>query len=304
MPRQPDDEPQGPSVTMNARDSLAEQFEGHRRHLQAVAVRMLGSAAEADDAVQEAWLRVSRASADTVNNVGGWLTTIVARICLDILRSRRSRGEQLYDVQDPPIATAANDSAPEQQMLLESVGLALLVLVNTLTPTERVAFVLHDIFDLSFEEIAPIIDRSPAATRQLASRARRRVKGAPAEPEQDRSRHEAIVEAFLAASKGGDFEALLAVLAPDVVFRSDATATKMGGQPEMRGAKAVAKFFCGRAQAAHAALIDGELGVTVDPKGKLMLILALSFDGNRITSIEAVADRASLGEMQIVALDA
>jgi len=289
---------------MNERDFLAEQFEGYRRHLQAVAVHMLGSAAEADDAVQEVWLRVSRAGADAVNNVGGWLTTIVARICLDMLRSRQSRSEQPYDAQDIPVATAANDSAPEQGMLLESVGLALLVLLDTLTPAERVAFVLHDIFDLGFEEIAPIIDRSSVATRQLASRGRRRVKGVPAELKHDCSRHQAVVEAFLAASKGGDFEALLAVLAPNVVFRADATATKMGGKSEVRGAEAVGKLFYGRAQAARPALIDGELGVTVDPKGKLLLILALSFDGERITNIEAVADRASLGEMQIVALDA
>jgi RNA polymerase sigma factor (sigma-70 family) len=288
---------------MNEGDFLAEQFEGHRRHLQAVAVHMLGSAAEADDAVQEAWLRVSRADADTVNNVGGWLTTIVARICLDRLRSRRSRSEQPYDVQDISVATAGNDSSPEQGMLLESVGLALLVLLDTLTPAERVAFVLHDIFDLGFEEIAPIIDRSSVATRQLASRGRRRVKGVPVEPKHDCSRHQALVEAFLAASKGGDFEALLAVLAPDIAFRADATATKMGGKSEVRGAEAVGKLFYGRAQAARPALIDGELGVTVDPKGKLLLILALSFDGARITNIEAVADRASLGEMQIVALD-
>ena len=289
---------------MNERDFLTQQFESHRRHLQSVAVRMLGSAAEADDAVQEAWLRMSRAESETVNNIGGWMTTIVARICLDMLRSRKTRGEQPYEARNSTLTAAANDGDPGESVLLESVGLALLVLLDTLTPAERVAFVLHDMFDLSFDEIAPIIGRSSVATRKLASRARLRVQGVPAAPDHDRGRRRAIAEAFLSASKGGDFQALLAALDPDIVFRADAVAAKMGGEQEVRGAEAVAKLFSGRAQAATLALIDGELGFTVAPKGKVLLILALTFDGDRISSIEAVADRSSLAEMQIVALDA
>ncbi len=289
---------------MNERNFLAQQFESQRRHLQAVAVRMLGSAAEADDAVQEAWLRMSRADCEAVHNLGGWMTTIVARICLDMLRSRKTRGEQSYDAEPPTPTATANDGDPDQRALLESVGLALLVLLDTLTPAERVAFVLHDMFDLGFDEIAPIIGRTSVATRQLASRARRRVQGVPVADEHDRGRRQAIAEAFLAASKDGDFQALLAALDPNIVFRADAVAAKMGGEQEVRGAEAVAKLFSGRAQAAALAFIDGELGITVAPKGKLLLILALTFDGDRVSSIEAVADRSSLAEMQITALDA
>ena len=228
---------------MDKYDWLAEQFEAERSHLRAVAYRMLGSLSEADDAVQESWLHLSRADTSGVVNLSGWLTTVVARVCLDMLRSRRSRREEpLGEDVSEPMMSREDGIDPEQEALLaDSVGLALLVVLETLAPAERLAFVLHDLFDVPFDEIAPIVGRSPTAARQLASRARRRVQGAETAQDADLSRQRAVVDAFLAASRGGDFEALLAVLDPDVVLRADPAAVSMGASEEIHGAPAAAR---------------------------------------------------------------
>lgn len=304
---------------------LAHRFEADRIRLRGVAYRMLGSMAEAEDAVQEAWLRLDRADTSEVANLSGWLTTVVARVCLDQLRSRKSRREDPVGVglaEDDAAAAApgsldasgalggeapAGGGDPAQEAeLADSVGLALLVVLDTLTPAERLAFVLHDLFAVSFDEIAPIVDRTPAAARQLASRARRRVQTSPrAEGDADRSRQRAVVDAFLAASRGGDFEALLTVLDPDVVFRGDQAAVTLGGPAELRGAQAVAQSFCGRADAAFPALLDGQVGLVVVPKpGHVLLVLrvTLAHDG-RIAGLDAVADPTSLDAMDLVRLD-
>ena len=284
---------------------LADRFEANRAHLQAVAYRMLGSQGEAEDAVQEAWLRLNRTDAGTVENLGGWLTTVVARICLDMLRSRKSRREEPLEVDDAaPIAIPDPAANPEREAIMaDSIGVALLVVLQTLAPAERVAFVLHDMFDLPFDEIAPIVGRSPEAARQLASRARRRVQGADARAEADRSRQREIVEAFLAASRGGDFEALLTMLAPDVVFRADPVAAQMGSQAEIRGAHAVAGTFNGRAQGAQPALVDGGVGVQVVVGGKLRIALRLTITDGRIAAIDAIADPDHLARLGVTPLD-
>src|SRR5579859_176422 len=237
---------------MNEREWLADRFEEQRGHLQGVAYRMLGSLSEADDAVQESWLRLSRAGADGIDNLGGWLTTVVARVCLDMMRSRKSRREESLDVRtgEPPASAAAGADPEYEALLADSVGLALLVVLDTLSPAERLAFVLHDMFAVPFEEIAPIVERSPAATRKLASRARLRVQGADTAPDTDLARQREIVQAFLAASRNGDLVALIAVLDPDVVLRADQTAARMGAEAEVRGVDLVAGFFSGRARAA------------------------------------------------------
>lgn len=278
---------------------LAERFEGNRPHLRGVAYRMLGSLAEADDAVQEAWLRLSRSDTGEVENLGGWLTTVVARVCLDMLRSRASRREAPLDALPPhQLASRAGDSDPEQEALLaDSVGLALLVVLEKLTPAERLAFVLHDMFALSFDEIAPVVERTPAAARQLASRARRRVHGmgereetAPA-PAGEVARRREIVDAFLAAARGGDFAALLAVLDPDVVLHSDRAAVPAGVPLEIRGAAAVAKRATrGGARAAQPALVNGAIGVIVAPRGKLLMVLDFTIADGKIVAIDAIAD--------------
>ena len=227
---------------MDEHDFLAERFEANRKRLRAVAYRMLGSLSEAEDAVQEAWLRLSRADASRVENLGGWLTTVVARVCLDMLRSRKSRREE--PITNAPIVHRQDGVDPEHEALrADSVGLALLVVLETLTPAERLAFVLHDMFAVSFDEIAPIVDRSPAAARQLASRGRRRVQGSPAMPGIDLNRQREVVDAFLAASRSGDFEALLSMLEPDVVLRADPATVAMGAAAEVRGPAAVAETF-------------------------------------------------------------
>jgi RNA polymerase sigma-70 factor (ECF subfamily) len=275
---------------MTAHESLAEGFEASRPHLRAIAYRMLGSTSEAEDAVQEAWLRVSRADATAVQNLGGWLTTITARICLDMLRSRRSRREEPL-VQDAtlPVAGAVD---PEQQVLMaDSVGIALLVVLETLTPAERVAFVLHDLFDLPFEDIAPVVGKTPAAARQLASRARRRVRGADA-PNADARRKEEIVTAFLAAARGGDFEALLRLLDPDAVTRTDSATSA-------RGAVEVAKIFAGRAKAAQVALIDGEPGLVWAVRKVPQALFEFTIEGDRITAIDLVSDAGRLARASI-----
>ncbi len=278
---------------------LVERFEASRAHLCAVAYRMLGSRSEVEDAVQEAWLRLSRADTGEVRNLGGWLTTVVARICLDMLRSRKSRREDPLgpDVLEPVIGPEALES---EAHLADSIGAALLVVLETLTPAERLAFVLHDMFAAPFEEIAPIVGRTPAAARQLASRARRRVQGVSPAPDADLSRRRKVVEAFLAASREGDFEGLLAVLDPEVVFRTDAAAARMGGPAEARSAAAVANLFKGRAQAARAALVDGMPGVAVILGGQLRIVLNLTMTDERIVEIEAVADPASIEEFDVV----
>jgi RNA polymerase sigma-70 factor (ECF subfamily) len=284
---------------MSEQELLAGQFEQHRAHLRAVAIRMLGTQDEADDAIQEAWLRVSRADTHDIDNLGGWLTTVLARVCLDVLRSRNSRREEplVADGSDRSVEPRGERTAEDDAVLADSVGMAMHVVLERLPPAERVAFVLHDMFDLTFDEIGPIVGRSAVATRQLASRARRRVRGTPETPPADRDRHRQIAEAFLAASRNADIEGLLAVLDPDVVFRADAAAIKLGGDQRLRGSAAVAKAFSGRAQAARAALINDAVGFIVDPRGKLLLILALTFEGGRIKEIEAVADRATLAEL-------
>ncbi|WP_328460825.1 sigma-70 family RNA polymerase sigma factor [Actinoplanes sp. NBC_00393] len=275
-------------------DVLAERFEANRSRLRAVAYRMLGSAAEADDAVQEAWFRLSRADAGSVDNLSAWLTTVVGRICLDMLRSRASRRE------DPEVPdTVASTPGPEDEALLaDSVGVALLVVLETLTPTERLAFVLHDLFAVSFEDIAVVVGRSPAAARQLASRARRRVQGgAPSEPEAARKR--AIVEAFLAAARGGDMAGLLTILDPDVVVRGDETAARMADRGETRGAEVVARFFAGRAQAAVPAYLDGVPGAVVMVGETIRLTLVFDITGDRVTGIFTVADPDELARTEV-----
>jgi len=289
---------------MDEKKFPAEQFEANRPHLKAVAYRMLGSQSEAEDAVQEAWLRLSRSDAGAIDNFGGWLTTVVARICLDMLRQRKSRREEPLAFGDSVPEPAAPDASPDQEMVLaDSIGLAMLVVLDTLTPAERIAFVLHDMFDLPFDEIGAIIDRSPVATRQLASRARRRVRGTPAVADRDLDEQRAVVDAFLAAARGGNFEALLAVLDPDVVVLADAAARRLGGSTEPHGAEAVARSFLGRAQAARPVLVDGALGLVVAPRGRLMLVVRLTFANGKIAKMEGVAEPEALAEMKLATLD-
>ena len=291
---------------MDKRDFLVEQFEEHRTHLRAVAYRMLGSVSEADDAVQETWLRLSRSDTSKVENLGGWLTTVLGRVCLDMLRSRKSRREESLGARVPePIAGRADGADPEQEALLsDSVGLALLVVLETLTPAERLAFVLHDMFAVPFDEIAPIVGRSPDAARQLASRARRRVRGADTSYELDLTRQREVVDAFLAAARDGDFDALVAVLDPDVVLRSDRAALPADAPREVRGAPAVARMaLVGRARAARPVLVDGAVGVVVAPRGRLLMVLDFKIRGGKIVEIDAVADPERLNQLDLALLD-
>lgn len=275
--------------------NLAEQFEADRAHLTRVAYRMLGSLPEAEDAVQESWLRLSRDGGEGVGNLTGWLTTVVARISLDMLRKRKSRREEPQDPHGPELVAQAAEP-DRQRELADSVGVALLVVLEALEPAERIAFVLHDMFDLPFDEIAPIVGRTPVATRQLASRARRRVQGAP--KEQVRAER-AVVDAFLTAAREGNFEALLQALDPQVVMRGDDTAVKLGGPRQLSGSHAVAKAFHGRAQAARSILIDGAPGVLVAPNGQLLLVLGVTFRDGKIAAIEAIADPDRLARMTL-----
>jgi RNA polymerase sigma-70 factor, ECF subfamily len=290
-------------MTVDDPDALATPFEEHRAHLRAVAYRMLGSLSEADDAVQEAWIRLHRAGATGVENLRGWLTTVVSRVCLDMLRSRKSRREEPLDIQPDREGGAAADPESEAAMA-DSVGLALLVVLDTLAPAERLAFVLHDLFALPFEEIAGIVGRTPAAARQLASRARRRVQGAPA-PDVDRTRQRGLVDAFIAALRGGDVAALVAVLDPDVVIRADRTVAPPDGQ-ETRGAENWARQavqFARMAQGTvHLAVIDGEIGLALAPRGRVLRVLRFTVDGDRIAEIEILADPARLQELEIAVL--
>lgn len=283
---------------MTDQHQLAESFELHRDRLRAVAYRMLGSVSEAEDAVQEAWLRLSRAGSDGVENLGGWLTTVVSRVCLDALRSRKSRGEESLE-DEHRAATRGVSRVEEDAMLAESVGIALLVVLDTLSPAERVSFVLHDMFDLSFEDVGQIIDRSPEASRQLASRARRRVQGADAPPAPDRSRHRQLVEAFLAAARAADLQGLLAVLDPDAVVLADAAAIRIGAMNNVRGAEAVAKNFSGRATGSLLAIIDGEPGLVWAPGGQTRVAFAFWIANDQITGVELIADPDMLRELEL-----
>jgi RNA polymerase sigma-70 factor (ECF subfamily) len=295
-------------VTVTGKKFLKDEFEAHRARLTSVAYRMLGSRPEAEDAVQEVWLRLARSDAGSIDKVGGWLTTVVARLCLDMLRARKSRREEpLDDLQDGAVRTqpslAAASASPEDEIVMaDSVGLAMLTVLETLTPGERVAFVLHDMFAVPFDEIAPIVGRTPDAARQLASRARRRVQGVPTERRVDNTRRREVVDAFLAAARGGDFGALLELLDPDVVMCGDEAAARLGGHAELRGASAVAELFKGRAQAARPALVDGVMDVAVVPRGRLLLVLRFDIVDGRIAGIEAVADPARMAEFDLEVL--
>jgi RNA polymerase sigma factor (sigma-70 family) len=288
-------------------DGLAQRFEEHRYRLRAVAYHMLGSPSEADDALQEAWLRLSHSDTSGIGNLGGWLRTVVARVCLNMLRSRKVRREEpLSGVHVPdPIVSREDGTDPEHEALLaDSVGLALLVVLGTLTPAERLAFVLHDMFSVPFEEIAPIVGRSPTATRQLASRARRRVRGA-AVPDTDLARQREVVDAFLAASRDGDFDALLAVLDPDVVLRSDGGLVRPGLSWEVRGGQAAAEqalTFSRLAPFAQPALVNGAAGVVVAPRGRPFAVMGFTVRGGKIVEIDVLADPERLGRLDLLAV--
>jgi RNA polymerase sigma factor (sigma-70 family) len=292
--------------SVTERDWLAERFEEQRRHLSAVAYRMLGSFSDADDAVQEAWLRLSRSDAAAIENLGGWLTTVVARICLNMLKARKSRREDPVGVHVPdPVVSPEDGLDPEQEALLaDSVGLALLVVLETLEPAERLALVLHDMFAVPFDEIAPIVGRSPAAARQLASRARRRVQSAAPVPDADLATQREVVEAFLAAAREGDFDALVAVLDPDVVLRADAGALPAGG--EVRGAEAVARgtlAFSRLNLYVRPALINGAVGLVSTRGGKPFSVVGFTVRGGMITELDILADPERLRQLDLSILD-
>jgi len=295
---------------MDERDLLAERFEENRTHLRAVAYRMLGSLGEADDAVQEAWLRLDRSDTGGVENLGGWLTTVVARICLDMLRSRGSRRQDSLEgplgVPDPIVGRADGTDPEHEALLADSVGLALLVVLETLTPAERLAFVLHDMFAVPFDEIAPVAGRSPAAARQLASRARRRVRGAAPIPDADLGRQREVVEAFLAASRGGDFGALVAVLDPEVVLRGDYGAA--GASRLVRGAHAVANQALtfsrlgGPDLLSRPALVNGAVGRVVFQDGRPFSVMGFTIAGGKIVEIDILADPERLRRLDLLAV--
>jgi RNA polymerase sigma factor (sigma-70 family) len=293
---------------MDEHDWLAERFEDNRGHLRAVAYRMLGSLSEADDAVQEAWLHLSRADTSGVENLGGWLTTVVARVCLDMLRSRSSRREEPLGAHLPdPVVSHQDELDPEHEALMaEGVGLALLVVLETLSPAERLAFVLHDTFGVPFEEIAPIVGRSPAAARQLASRARRRVQGAAAVPDADLARQREVVDAFLAAARKGDFDALVAVLDPDVVLRADRGAVPAGASVLIRGAETVAEqalIFARLSPFVRPALVNGAAGVVVARDGRPFAVMGFTVRHGRIAEIDILADPERLSRLDLAIAD-
>jgi RNA polymerase sigma-70 factor (ECF subfamily) len=293
---------------MDEREWLADRFEEYRPHLQAVAYRMLGSLSEADDAIQETWLRLSRSDADGIENLGGWLTTVVGRVCLNMLRSRRTRREEPLNVHVPdPIISRADGTDTEYDALLaDSVGLALLVVLETLNPAERLAFVLHDMFAVPFDEIAPIVGRSPAATRQLASRARRRVRGEAPVPDADLNRQRAVVDAFFAAAHNGDFDALVAVLDPDVVVRADGGVRRAEASEVTRGAETVAGQalrFSSLAPFVRPALVNGAAGAVVAPHGEPFVVMAFTVRDGKIAEIDVLADPERLGELALTVLD-
>jgi RNA polymerase sigma factor (sigma-70 family) len=293
---------------MDEREWLTDQFEANRTHLRAVAYRMLGSVNEADDAVQESWLRLSRSETDEVENLRAWLTTVVARVCLDMLRSRKSRREEPLGPHVPePIVSREDEVDPEHEALLaDSVGLALLVVLETLSPAERLAFVLHDMFAVPFDEIAPLVDRTPAAARQLASRARRRVRGAAPVPDSSVTRQRQLVDAFLAAARGGDFDALVAVLDPDVVLRVDRGALPAAASGEFRGVPAVLEQvhnFARFARFARPALVNGATGFVVTPRGRPVAVAGFTVANGKIVEIDLLADPARLRALDLTAME-
>jgi len=283
-------------VTVSDGEWQAREFEEHRAYLEAVAYRMLGSLSEAEDAVQDSWFRLNRSETNKVENMRGWLTTVVARVCLDMLRTRRARREDLVGAELPePIVTLPANGPEDETLLADSVGLALLVVLDTLTPAERLAFVLHDMFGMPFEEVAPIVERSPAATRQLASRARRRVRGATPVPDPDLTRQREVVDAFLAAARNGDFDALVEVLDPDVVFRADRGRIAVSGAPStVNGATAVAEQVLARAPRfasfARPAVVNGSAGLIVIPRDRPIAVIGFTVARGRIVEIDLVAD--------------
>jgi RNA polymerase sigma factor (sigma-70 family) len=293
---------------MDEREWLAERFEEHRAHLRAVAYRMLGSLSEADDAVQEGWLRLSRSDANDIENLGGWLTTVVARVCLNMLRSRQTRREEPMRVRIPdPVVGREDEFDPDHEVLLaDSVGLALLVVLETLDPAERLAFVLHDMFAVPFDEIAPMVGRSPTAARQLASRARRRVRGAAAVPDTDLTRQREVVDAFFAAAREGDFEALVAVLDPDVVLRSDGGLARPGDSFVLRGAEEVASSaltFRRLSPFVRPALVNGAAGAVVAPRGRPFSVLGFTVRDGKIVEIDGITDPERLARLDLAGLD-
>jgi RNA polymerase sigma factor (sigma-70 family) len=292
---------------MEQRDFLAEQFEANRGHLRGVAYRMLGSLTDADDAVQESWLRLSRNGAEGIDNLGGWLTTVVARVCLDMLRSRKSKREEPLEIPgtiDPVPQPRAKTDPETETMMADSVGLALLVVLDRLDPAERLAFVLHDMFDLPFDEIAGIVGRSEAATRQLASRARRRVRGVDVSETNTIGKQRRVVDAFLAALRRGDVPGLVALLDPDFSVRADATAVA-ALPPDVQGAEAWAKHAVQTARGAkfaQPALVDGSVSIVIAPKGRLFRVLRLTIDGDRIAAMEVIGDPERLRQMDLAVL--
>jgi RNA polymerase sigma factor (sigma-70 family) len=290
-------------------ENLDAQFEANRQRLQSVAYRMLGSLTDAQDAVQETWIRLSRSDPESIDNLGGWLTTVLSRVCLGMLRSRRTEREEQLDPDEPEPEAAGPE---EEAILADTMGPALLLLLDTLTPPERLAFVLHDLFAVPFEDIAPIVDRSPAAARQLASRARRRVQGSDEAHSADRSRQQEVVEAFLAASRSGDFEALVKLLDPEVVLRADRAAVEAAAvnrdrgapvlAPQTRGATSVAMALSGRAAGAKLALIDGSPGAVWAPGGRPRAIFAFRVIGSTIAEIEIVTDTAAVAALPVQSL--
>jgi RNA polymerase sigma factor (sigma-70 family) len=295
---------------METHNWLAAQFEAERPRLRAMAYRMLGSLAEAEDAVQEAWLHLSRSDTSTVSNLGGWLTTVAARVCLNMLHARAARREESLEASVPaPITSREGGIDPEEEAeLADSVGLALLVVLDTLSPAERLAFVLHDIFSVPFDEIAPLVERSPTATRQLASRARRRVRGSAMAKDADLAASREVVDAFLAASREGSFDALLAVLDPDVVTRADRAAVSRGAAREIRGAQAVARaaraarHLLGRTRFAQPVLVEGAVGIVMTPGEGFLVLLLLTIRHGKIVAINTVADPAHLHQLRLAVL--
>ena len=294
---------------MAGNEFLTERFEQQRARLRAVAYRMLGSPSEADDAVQEAWLRLNRTDASTIDNLDGWLTTVLARVCLNMLRSRKSRAEQPLDnVHMPePVVSAEDETNPEQQTLLaDSVGLALLVVLDTLNPAERLAFVLHDLFGVPFDEVAPMIDKSAEATRQLVSRARGKVRGQAPTPDTDLARQREVVDAFFAAAHDGDFERLVDIMHPDIVLRSDGGARRPSASMVIRGARAVAhstRTYGKLAPFAQPALINGTAGVVVAPQGKPFSVMGFTIVDGKIAAIDVLADPERLAQLDLTILE-
>lgn len=280
-------------------DGLADRFEAQRAELRAVAYRMLGSVNEADDAVQEAWLRLQRSDVAAVQNLRGWLITVVGRICLDMLRSRSARREDPLETRPSEPIESLTPTPESEAILADSVGLALLVVLDTLTPDERLAFVLHDVFGVSFREIAPVLERTPAATKMLASRARRRIQATDTLPENSQARRHEIVTAFLAAARDGNFDALLTLLHPDAVLQADATAAQMGAPSQLHGAGSLARQFAGRAQAARPALIDGAAGAAWAPGGVLTGVFTFTIVDDRIQRIDVITDPSQVARLSV-----